>query len=131
MAACLPVLTQESHASIAVHTKDDCRKMERKKELERNDGQTSKKRVPQVPHLSQNKPLGRTELERRRSPLQTKNLNLDYCNTKDTSPTQTDANRKPTPSILKKSKKTRAATTSDKCETTSKTKYFILPANCA
>ena len=51
------------------HVKDECRKLKRKEEQRRNDGQDTKK-ISQMPNLRQNKPPGGTMLERRWSPPQ-------------------------------------------------------------
>ena len=50
------------------HTKDQCRKLRRKEELERNDGQSTKKEYPKCPTCD--KTNHRTVLERHRSPPQ-------------------------------------------------------------
>ena len=54
------------------HTKDECRKLERKEEQKHNDGKNIKKEYPKCPICDKsNHPPGRTVLERRRSSPQT------------------------------------------------------------
>ena len=52
------------------HVKDDCRKLKRKEEQRRNEGQDTKDIISQMSNLRQNEPPGGTMLERRWSPPQ-------------------------------------------------------------
>ena len=106
------------------HTKNDCRNLERKEELKRNDGHSTKKEYPKSPTCDKtNQPAVRC-WKGASAHLKPQYLNVEE---KDTMAASTNHNEPATkqPTSIQKTKKTRSATTSNKRETTSQTIYNI------
>ena len=91
------------------HTKDEYRKLKRKEEQKRNDGQNTKKEYPKCPTFEKmNHPAKRCW----KGPgvhLKPKNLKLDNSKSEEATKSQDDSDNKTTTSILK-NQKTRFAT---------------------
>ena len=87
------------------HVKDDCRKLKRKEEQRRNEGQDIKKEYPKCPTCDKiNHPAERC-WKGAGAHLKPKNLKLDNSKTEETTKSQDDSSyTKPTTSILKNSK---------------------------
>ena len=83
------------------HVKDDCRKLKRKEEQRRNDGQDTKKEYPKCPSCDKtNHPTERC-WKGAGAHLKPKNLTMDDTTVTDTSTSQEDTKNKQTTSILK------------------------------
>ena len=87
------------------HVKDDCRKLKRKEEQRRNEGQDTKKEYPKCPTCDKTNHPAERCWKGAGAHLKPKNLKFDYSKTEETTKSQDDSsNTKPTTSILKNSK---------------------------
>ena len=87
------------------HVKDDCRKLKRKEEQRRNEGQDTKKEYPKCPTCDKTNHPAERCWKGAGAHLKPKNLKLDNSKTEETTKSQDDSsNTKPTTSILKISK---------------------------
>ena len=87
------------------HVKDDCRKLKRKEEQRRNEGQDTKKEYPKCPTCDKTNHPAERCWKGAGAHLKPKNLKLDNSKTEETTKSQDDSsNTKPTTSILKNSK---------------------------
>ena len=87
------------------HVKDDCRKLKRKEEQRRNEGQDTKKEYPKCPTCDKTNHPAERCWKGAGAHLKPKNLKLDNSETEETTKSQDDSsNTKPTTSILKNSK---------------------------
>ena len=86
------------------HVKDDCRKLKRKEEQRRNDGQDTKKEYPKCPTCDKTNHPAERCWKGAGAHLKPKNLKLEDTTTNDTSTSQDNANNKQTTSILKNPK---------------------------
>ena len=86
------------------HVKDDCRKLKRKEEQRRNEGQDTKKEYPKCPTCDKTNHLAEQCWKGAGAHLKPKNLKLDNSKTEETTIGQDDSNNKPTTSILKNPK---------------------------
>ena len=87
------------------HVKDDCRKLKRKDEQRRNDGQDTKKGYPKCPTCDKTNHPAERCWKGAGAHLKPKNLKLEDITVADTSNNQEDAKNKQTTSILKKPKR--------------------------
>ena len=81
---------------------DDCRKLKRKEEIKRNDGQSTKQEYPKFPTCDQTNHPAERCWKGAGAHLMPKNLKLDIFKSEETSMSQDDSNDKPTTSIFKK-----------------------------
>ena len=86
------------------HVKDDCRKLKRKEEQKRNEGQDTKKEYPKCPTCDKTNHPGRRCWKGAGAHLKPKNLELEYANKHDTSPGQNDISSTQSTSVSKNSK---------------------------
>ena len=86
------------------HVNDDCRKLKRKEEQRRNDGQDTKKEYPKCPTCDKTNHPAERCWKGAGAHLKPKNLKLEDTTTNDTSTSQDNANNKQTTSILKNPK---------------------------
>ena len=87
------------------HVKDDCRKLKRKEEQRRKDGQDTKKEYPKCPTCDKTNHPSERCWKGAGAHLKPKNLKLDNSKTKETTMIRDDSNNnKPTTSILKNPK---------------------------
>ena len=86
------------------HVKDDCRKLKRKEEQRRNDGQDTKKEYPKCPTCDKTNHPAERCWKGAGAHLKPKNLKLEDTTTTDTSTSHNNANNKQTISILKNPK---------------------------
>ena len=86
------------------HVKDDCRKLKRKEEQRRNDGQDTKKEYPKCPTCDKTNHPAERCWKGAGAHLKPKNLELEATNVADTSTSQEDAKNKQTTSIPKEPK---------------------------
>ena len=86
------------------HVKDDCRKLKRKEEQRRNDGQDTKKEYPKCPTCDKTNHPAERCWKGAGAHLKPKNLKLEDTTTTDTSTSQDNANNKQSASILKNPK---------------------------
>ena len=87
------------------HVKDDCRKLKRKEEQRRNEGQDTKKEYPKCPTCDKTNHPAERCWKGAGARLKPKNLKLDNSKTEKTTKKQDDSsNTKPTTSILKNPK---------------------------
>ena len=87
------------------HVKDDCRKLKRKEEQRRNDGQDTKKEYPKCPTCDKTNHPAERCWKGAGAHLKPKNLKMEDAKQDNTSPSQSETNNKRTTSILKKPKK--------------------------
>ena len=105
MASFPPLLTQESLTITAKkqgHTKDECRKLKRKEELKRNNGQATKKEYPKSPTCDKPNHLAERCWKGTGAHIKGKNLKLDDTAPDETSNSQGDAKNKQITSIRTK-----------------------------
>ena len=86
------------------HVKDDCRKLKRKEEQRRNDGQDTKKEYPKCPTCDKTNHPAERCWKGAGAHLKPKNLKLEDSKTDEASTSHNDANNKQTTSILKNPK---------------------------
>ena len=87
------------------HVKDDCRKLKRKEEQRRNEGQDTKKEYPKCPTRDKTNHPAERCWKGAGAHLKPKNLKLDNSKTEETTKSQDDSsNTKRTTSILKNPK---------------------------
>ena len=86
------------------HVKDDCRKLKRKEEQRRNDGQDTKKEYPKCPTCDKTNHPAERCWKGAGAHLKPKNLKMDDTTVTDTSTSQEDTKNKQTTSILKNPK---------------------------
>ena len=86
------------------HVKDDCRKLKRKEEQRRNDGQDTKKEYPKCPTCDKTNHPAERCWKGAGAHLKPKNLKLEDTTVADMSTSQEDVNNKQTTSILKNPK---------------------------
>ena len=86
------------------HIKDDCRKLKRKEEQRRNEGQDTKKEYPKCPTCDKTNHPAERCWKGAGAHLKAKNLKLEDTTVEDTSTSQEDAKNKQTTSILKNPK---------------------------
>ena len=87
------------------HVKEDCRKLKRKEEQRRNEGQDTKKEYSKCPTCDKTNHPAERCWKGAGAHLKPKNLKLDNSKTEETTKSQDDSsNTKPTTSILKNSK---------------------------
>ena len=86
------------------HVKDDCRKLKRKEEQRRNDGQDTKKEYPKCPTCDKTNHPAERCWKGAGAHLSPKNLKLEDFKTDDPSTSNNDAQNKQTTSILKNPK---------------------------
>ena len=86
------------------HVKDDCRKLKRKEEQRRNEGQDTKKEYPKCPTCDKTNHPAERCWKGAGAHLKPKNLKLADTTAADSSTSQEDANNKQTTSILKNPK---------------------------
>ena len=86
------------------HTKDECRKLKRKEEQKRNDGQAAKKEYPKCPTCDKTNHPAERCWKGAGAHLKPKNLKLEDSKTDEASTSTNDAQNKPTTSILKNPK---------------------------
>ena len=87
------------------HVEDDCRKLKRKEEQRRNDGQDTKKEYPKCPTCDKTNHPAERCWKGAGAHLKPKNLKMEDAKQDNTSPSQSETNNKQTTSILKKPKK--------------------------
>ena len=88
------------------HVKDDCRKLKRKKQQRRNDGQDTKEKYPKCPTCDKTNHPAERCWKGAGAHLKPKNLKLDNSKPEETTMSQDDSNNsKATTSILKNPKK--------------------------
>ena len=90
--------------------KDDIRKLKRKEEQKRNDGQDTKKRYPECPTCDKTNHPAERCWKGAGAHFKTKNVNLDTPKSEDTSMSHDDSNSQPTTTILKHPKNSFATT---------------------
>ena len=88
----------------SVHVKDDCRKLKRKEEQRRNEGQDTKEEYPKCPTCDKTNHPAERCWKGAGAHLKPKNLKLADTTAADSSTSQEDANNKQTTSILKNPK---------------------------
>ena len=86
------------------HVKDECRKLKRKEEQRRNDGQDTKKEYPKCPTCDKTNHPAERCWKGAGAHLKPKNLKLEDTKQDNASPNQSDPNNKQTTSILKNPK---------------------------
>ena len=86
------------------HTKDDCRKLKRKEEQKRNDGQNTRKEYPKCPTCDKTNHPAERCWKGAGAHLKPKNLKLEDSKTDDPSTSNNDVQHKQTTSILKNPK---------------------------
>ena len=86
------------------HVKDDCRKLKRKEEQRRNDGQDTKKEYPKCPTCDKTNHPAERCWKGAGAHLKPKNLKMDDTTVTYTSTSQEDTKNKQTTSILKNPK---------------------------
>ena len=86
------------------HVKDDCRKLKRKEEQRRNEGQDTKKEYPKCPTSDKTNHPAERCWKGAGAHLKPKNLKLDNTTVTDKSISQEEAKNKQTTSILKNPK---------------------------
>ena len=86
------------------HVKDDCRKLKRKEEQRRNDGQDTKKEYPKCPTCDKTNHPAERCWKGAGAHLKPKNLKLEDTTAADKSTSQEDVKNKQTTSILKNPK---------------------------
>ena len=86
------------------HVKDDCRKLKRKEEQRRNDGQDTKKEYPKSPTCDKTNHPAERCWKGAGAHLKPKNLKLEDSKTDEASTSHNAANNKQTTSILKNPK---------------------------
>ena len=86
------------------HVKDECRKLKRKEEQKRNEGQSTKKEYPKCPTCDKTNHPAERCWKGAGAHLKPKNLKLDNSTSDDTTASHDDSNNKTTTSILKNSK---------------------------
>ena len=86
------------------HVKDDCRKLKRKEEQKRNDGQTTKKEYPKCPTCDKTNHPAERCWKGAGAHLKPKHLKLVNSKTQETTTSPDDSSNKPTTSILKNPK---------------------------
>ena len=86
------------------HVKDDCRKLKRKEEQRRNEGQDTKKEYPKCPTCDKTNHPAERCWKGAGAHLKPKNLKLEDTTVADKSSSQDDATSKQTTSILKNPK---------------------------
>ena len=86
------------------HVKDDCRKLKRKEEQRRNDGQDTKKEFPKCPTCDKTNHPAERCWKGAGAHLKPKNLKLEDTTVTNTSTSKEDTKDKPTTSILKNPK---------------------------
>ena len=99
-----------NYCKIPGHVKDECRKLKRKEEQRRNDGQDTKKEYPKCPTCDKTKHPAERCWKGAGAHLKPKNLKIEDAKPDNASPSQSETNNKQTNSILK-NPKTRVATT--------------------
>ena len=86
------------------HVKEDCRKLKRKEEQRRNDGQDTKKEYPNCPTCDKTNHPAERCWKGAGAHLKPKNLKMEDAKQDNASPSNTEPNNKPTTSILKNPK---------------------------
>ena len=86
------------------HVKDECRKLKRKEEQRRNDGQDTKKEYPKCPICDRTNHPAERCWKGAGAHLKPKNLKLEDTKQDNASPNQSDPNNKQTTPILKNPK---------------------------
>ena len=86
------------------HVKDDCRKLKRKEEQRRNDGQDTKKEYPKCPTCGKTNHPAERCWKGAGAHLKPKNLKLEDAKQDETSPGQNETKDKQSTSILKNPK---------------------------
>ena len=86
------------------HVKDDCRKLKRKEEQRRNDGQDTKKEYPKCPTCGKTNHPAERCWKGAGAHLKPKNLKLEDAKQDEASPGQNETKDKQSTSILKNSK---------------------------
>ena len=86
------------------HVKDECRKLKRKEEQRRNDGQDTKKEYPKCPTCDKTNHPAERCWKGAGAHLKPKNLKIEDAKPDNTSPSQSETNNKQTTSILKNPK---------------------------
>ena len=86
------------------HTKDECRKLKRKEEQKRNDGQGAKKEYPKCPTCDKTNHPAERCWKGAGAHLKPKNLKLEDSKADEASTSTNDAQNKPTTFILKNPK---------------------------
>ena len=86
------------------HVKDECRKLKRKEEQRRNDGQDTKKEYPKCPTCDKTNHPAERCWKGVGAHLKPKNLKIEDAKPDNTSPSQSETNNKQTTSILKNPK---------------------------
>ena len=86
------------------HVKDDCRKLKRKEEQRRNDGQATKKEYQKCPTCDKTIHPAERCWKGAGAHLKPKNLKMEDAKQDESSPAKMTKNSKQTTSILKKSK---------------------------
>ena len=86
------------------HVKDDCRKLKRKEEQRRNDGQDTKKEYPKCPTCGKTNHPAERCWKGAGAHLRPKNLKLEDAKQDEASPGQNETKDKQSTSILKNSK---------------------------
>ena len=92
-----------NHCMKPGHVKDDCRKLKRKEEQRRNEGQDTKKEYPKCPNCDKTNHTAEC-WKGAGAHLKPKNLKLEDTTVTDTSTSQEDTKNKQTTSILKNPK---------------------------
>ena len=86
------------------HVKDECRKLKRKEEQRRNDGQDTKKEYPKCPTCDKRNHPAERCWKGAGAHLKPKNLKIEDAKPDNASPSQSETNKKQTNSILKNPK---------------------------
>ena len=86
------------------HVKEDCRKLKRKEEQRRNDGQDTKKEYPKCPTCDKTNHPAERCWKGAGAHLKPKNLKMEDAKQDNASPSHTEPNNKPSTSILKNPK---------------------------
>ena len=86
------------------HVNDECRKLKRKEEQRRNDGQDTKKEYPKCPTCDKTNHPAERCWKGAGAHLKPKNLKIEDAKPDNTSPSQSETNNKQTTSILKNPK---------------------------
>ena len=82
------------------HVKDDCRKLKRKEEQKRNDGQSTKKEYPKCPTCDKTNHPAERCWKGTGAHLKLKNLKLDNTKAEETTMSHDDSTNTATTSIL-------------------------------
>ena len=90
--------------------KDDCRKLKRKEEQKRNEGQSTKKEYPECPTCDKTNHPPERCCKGAGAQLKPKNLKLDKTKSEETTMSQDHPNKTPTTSFPKNTKKATFAT---------------------